>query len=209
MSGSENDLAHLEWFTTGQIAKHCHVTPETVANWIKKGRLKAGTTPGGHYRVFREELVRFCRSHGFEVLPEWENKLKPPTILIIDDDADLIDALMPHLEGGERRVVGASDVAQAGLMLMKHRPDVVILDLHLPGTDGIRIASMLRKETELTGTRIIVLSGFIDELVREAMKDLRVDHFVEKPPNFDQLRKMVDELLGETGAEEYDRFAQQ
>ncbi|MBD3166695.1 response regulator [bacterium] len=208
MSGSENDLAHLEWFTTGQIARHCHVTPETVANWIKKGRLKAGTTPGGHYRVFREELVRFCRSHGFEVLPEWENKLKPPTILIIDDDADLIDALMPHLEGGERRVVGASDVAQAGLMLMKHRPDVVILDLHLPGTDGIRIASMLRKETELSGTRIIVLSGFIDELVREAMKDLKVDYFVEKPPNFDHLRKLVDELLGEAGAEEYDRYAQ-
>ncbi len=201
MGTFENELAHAEWFTTGQIAKHCHVTPETVANWIKKGRLKAGTTPGGHYRVYREELVRFCRSHGFEVLPEWEKKLKPPTVLIIDDDPDLIEALTPHLVKEGRRVLGAEDVAQAGLMLMKYRPDLVVLDLHLPGTDGIRIASMLRKESELSGTRIIVLSGFIDELVREAMRDLQVDHYVDKPPDFLKLASLVDEMLEKSGAE--------
>lgn len=208
MTSPDNDLANAEWFTTGQIARHCHVTPETVANWIKRGRLKAGTTPGGHYRVYREELVRFCRAHGFEVLPEWEDKLKPPTVLIIDDDPDLISALIPHLTKEGRRVLGASEVAQAGLMLMKYRPDVAILDLHLPGTDGIRIASMLRKESELSGTRIIVLSGFIDRLVREAMKDLRVDHFVDKPPDFRHLSELVDKILGEVGAEPTDGFVE-
>lgn len=182
-------------FTTGQIAQHCHVTPETVANWIKAGRLKASTTPGGHYRVTLDELVRFCQVHGFEVPAEWESSASPPTVLIIDDDPDLLRAIIPNLEAPGRRVVGADDVAQAGILLMKYRPDVVILDLHLPGTDGIRIASILRKEAELSGTRIIVLSGYIDEVVQEAMKDLRVDYYINKPPDFDRLSEIVEELL--------------
>ncbi|MCB2198171.1 response regulator [bacterium] len=182
-------------FTTGQIANHCHVTPETVANWIKADRLKASTTPGGHYRVNIEELVRFCRAHGFEVPTEWESGTTPPTVLIIDDDPDLLRAIIPNLEHPGRRVVGADDVAQAGILLMKYRPDLVILDLHLPGTDGIRIASILRKESELSGTRIVVLSGYIDEVVQEAMKDMHVDYYINKPPDFDRLREIVDELL--------------
>ncbi len=182
-------------FTTGQIASHCHVTPETVANWIKADRLKASTTPGGHYRVTLEELVRFCQSHGFEVPSEWESNSTPPTVLIIDDDPDLLKAIIPNLEKSGRLVVGADDVAQAGMMLMKYRPAVVILDLHLPGTDGIRIASILRKEAQLSGTRIIVLSGYIDEVVQEAMKDLHVDYYINKPPDFERLRSIVDELI--------------
>ena len=182
-------------FTTGQIAQHCHVTPETVANWIKADRLKASTTPGGHYRVNIDELVRFCQAHGFEVPADWESSASPPTVLVIDDDPDLLHALIPNLEAPGRRVVGADDVAHAGMLLMKYRPDVVILDLHLPGTDGIRIASILRKESQLTGTRIVVLSGYIDEVVQEAMKDLEVDYYVNKPPDFDQLSKIIDELL--------------
>jgi CheY-like chemotaxis protein len=182
-------------FTTGQIATHCHVTPETVANWIKADRLKASTTPGGHYRVNIDELVRFCQAHGFEVPAEWEAYASPPTVLIIDDDPDLLKAIIPNLEAPGRRVVGADDVAHAGMLLMKYRPDVVILDLHLPGTDGIRIASILRKEVQLTGTKIVVLSGYIDEVVQEAMKDLDVAHYVNKPPDFDELSKIIDDLL--------------
>jgi len=185
-------------FTTGQIASHCHVTPETVANWIKAHRLKASTTPGGHYRVNIEELVRFCKTHGFEVPPDWESTTEPPTVLIIDDDPDLLKAIIPHLEKPGRRVVGSDDVAQAGMMLMKYRPAVVILDLHLPGTDGIRIASILRKESQLSGTRIIVLSGYIDSVVQEAMKDLHVDYYINKPPDFEKLRNIVDELLNQS-----------
>lgn len=142
-----------------------------------------------------DELVRFCQVHGFEVPSEWEAFASPPTVLIIDDDADLLKAIIPNLEAPGRRVVGADDVAHAGMLLMKYRPDVVILDLHLPGTDGIRIASILRKETQLTGTRIIVLSGYIDEVVQEAMKDLEVDHYVNKPPDFEALSDLVEDLL--------------
>jgi len=52
------------WLTTGQISKRLSITPETVANWIKKGLLPAGLTPGGHYRIHPEDLVDFCEKNG-------------------------------------------------------------------------------------------------------------------------------------------------
>ncbi len=192
---STKKVPRIYWLTTGQIARHCHVTPETVANWIKRGQLKAGTTPGGHYRVPSDELANFCKEHGFTVLPEWVSATTPPTILLIDDDPDIVETLVPFLSRADRRVIGSSDVAEAGIMLMKYRPDLVILDLHLPGTDGIRIASMLRKEAELSGTRIIVLSGYINDSVRDSMKDLRIDRFFDKPPNLNELSSTCDELV--------------
>ena len=45
-----------EYFSTGQAAKLCAVTPDTVLKWIKRGRLRARRTPGGHYRISREDL---------------------------------------------------------------------------------------------------------------------------------------------------------
>ncbi len=194
MSSSKSHAPQV-WFTTGDIAVHAQVTPETVANWIKRGQLKAGTTPGGHYRVHAEELVRFCTEHGFEVRDDWKQAITPPTILVIDDDPMIIKALVPFLEREDRKVLGTPDIAEAGMMLMKYKPDLIILDLHMPGTDGMRIASMLREQTELSGTRIIVLSGFIDNVVRDTMKDLRIDRYMDKPPDFQELTQAVDELL--------------
>ena len=195
MAAAQKDSKPSTWFTTGQIARHLHVTPETVANWIKRGRLKSGSTPGGHYRIHAQELVRFCEECGFEVKEEWKQAITPPTILIIDDDPMIIRALVPLLETEGRRVLGSSDIAEAGMMLIKYLPELVILDLHLPGTDGVKIASMLREHPELSGTRIIVLSGFIDNIVREMMKDLRVDRYIDKPPDVFELTRAVDELL--------------
>lgn len=62
------------YFTTHDIALMLDVTRVTVRNWIVKGRLEATTTPGGHRRVDREELVRFLRvnNHDPDVIRKYE-----------------------------------------------------------------------------------------------------------------------------------------
>jgi len=55
-----------ELLTTGQAAKLCAVTPDTVLKWIKKGRLKASRTAGGHYRVALPDLRPFMAGFGQE-----------------------------------------------------------------------------------------------------------------------------------------------
>lgn len=56
------------YFTTNEVAKICSVTRQTVINWIKWGRLKALSTPGGHRRVMREDLVSFMERNGLDLL---------------------------------------------------------------------------------------------------------------------------------------------
>ncbi len=53
---AEMTLQDQEWLTTGQVARLCSVTPGTVLNWIRKGRLEGVRTAGGHHRIRRDQL---------------------------------------------------------------------------------------------------------------------------------------------------------
>ena len=57
--------------TTGEIARHCRVTTETVVSWIKSGKLKACVTPGGRYRISTKTCAQFLKEYGMPVLEEW------------------------------------------------------------------------------------------------------------------------------------------
>jgi len=63
-----------EYFTTHDIALMLNVTRVTVRNWIIKGRLSATTTPGGHRRISRDELLRFMDENNYnnEIIREYE-----------------------------------------------------------------------------------------------------------------------------------------
>ncbi|MBW2623179.1 MAG: helix-turn-helix domain-containing protein [Deltaproteobacteria bacterium] len=63
-----------DYFTTHDIALMLNVTRVTVRNWIIKGRLDATTTPGGHRRISRQELVRFMEDNNYdpEIIREYE-----------------------------------------------------------------------------------------------------------------------------------------
>ena len=52
-----------EYLTTTQVAKICHVTRFSIANWVKKGRLKAHKTAGGHRRILKKELIKFIKKN--------------------------------------------------------------------------------------------------------------------------------------------------
>jgi excisionase family DNA binding protein len=57
---AEPDLA----YSTGQAARYCYVTSDTILNWIHNGSLTAQRTAGGQHRIRREELLEFMREHG-------------------------------------------------------------------------------------------------------------------------------------------------
>lgn len=61
-----------KYFSTNDIARMCSVTRQTVINWIKRGKLKAVSTPGGHRRVGREELLDFFRENSMDTALVWQ-----------------------------------------------------------------------------------------------------------------------------------------
>ena len=127
------------FFTTFEISQICGVNPTTVQNWVKSRKLKAFKTPGGHRRVRREDLIQFMKEFD---MPFPEGFVPtPPRVMIVDDEIDILDMLEDLLKSGE----GAIEVsrAQSGvaalLMIGEYKPDLLIVDMMMPGMNGIEI----------------------------------------------------------------------
>ena len=91
-------------FSALEVANICGVVNQTAINWIKKGYLKAYTTPGGQFRVTPEDLAEFLKNRGSEipdVLAEALKKeipLEKRSILIVDDDKGLNTIIKKYIE---------------------------------------------------------------------------------------------------------------
>ena len=74
-----------DFYTTHEISRFCNVYPTTVINWIKDGLLPAYTTPGGHRRIKKIDLVKLMKKNNMPV-PDELAKSGKNKVLVIDDD---------------------------------------------------------------------------------------------------------------------------
>lgn len=117
------------------------------------------------------------------------------TILICEDDQNLRQLVRVVL--GERyRFVEANTGDEALELAVSLRPDLVILDLMLPGRSGFEILSQLREQVPAAETRVVVMSAWT-HADRAALK-AGADRFVPKPFEADELRMVVNDVLGES-----------
>lgn len=149
-----------ELISTGEAARACGVSTQTIVNWIRQGRLRAATTGGGRFRVHADSLVEFLKSSGFEI----PNELKagPPVIYIIDDDA-------AWLAAARRQLASLGNIetfpdGYRGLVAVAARPPaVVVLDMKMPGLDGAGVLSALRNDAATRALPILVATSFEEE----------------------------------------------
>jgi two-component system alkaline phosphatase synthesis response regulator PhoP len=102
----------------------------------------------------------------------------PHTILVVDDEPQLVKVLRGYLEQGGFRVVTAGDGPTALTQYKHEKPDLVLLDLNLPGMDGIEVARRLRA---LSNVPIIMVTARVDETDRLIGLELGADDYVIKP----------------------------
>ena len=80
-------------------------------------------------------------------------------IAIIDDDVDLVTFLSTFLEDEGFEVFGALDSEQGLALLRRERPDLVLLDLQMPGPTGIRLYCELQKDPALRAIPVVIVTG--------------------------------------------------
>ncbi|MDB5173840.1 MAG: response regulator with CheY-like receiver domain and winged-helix DNA-binding domain [Phycisphaerales bacterium] len=103
------------------------------------------------------------------------------TILVIDDEKDLIDLVRYNLEKEGYDVIAASD-GQAGLdVATRHRPDLVVLDLMMPGIDGLQVCQRLRADQKVGRIPVIMLTAKATEADRIVGLELGADDYITKP----------------------------
>jgi len=116
-------------------------------------------------------------------------------ILVVDDEAKIVKLVRAYLEQAGYTVVVAEDGQTALIQSRREKPDLVILDLGLPGIDGLDVARTLRREGD---TPIIMLTARVDDTDRIIGLELGADDYVSKPFNPRELVARVRAVLRRT-----------
>ena len=136
--------------TTNEIGRLVGVSERTVANWIDRGYLPAFRTPGGHRRVDPKVLTGFLVERGIPVPESLDTR---PLVLIVEDDVQVAETLRSYLEQPEGRfnVHVIHDGVSALIHIGNKKPQLVLLDVVMPGMDGLEVAKKIRANPELGG----------------------------------------------------------
>jgi excisionase family DNA binding protein len=144
--------------TPQQVAELLMVSPVTVRQWAQKGELKALITPGGHRRFRLRDVECFGRQRGIAL--QLRDKVR--RILVVDDDPQLSGYLVELLGSLSEPIATevAKDGFDAGQKVLTFRPDIVLLDLMMPGLDGFEVSRRLKRDPATSDVRIIAMTGY-------------------------------------------------
>jgi excisionase family DNA binding protein len=188
-------MARNSFFTTFEISQICGVNPTTVQNWVKGKKLRAFQTPGGHRRVRREDLVSFMKEFGMPMPTDLTQG--PPLVLIVDDESDILDMLEALMRSGDDdlNVAKAQNGVDALVMIGETKPDLLILDIMIPGMNGFDVCRKLKSSPNTQNIKIVAISGDHNPAVRERVLSAGADLFFTKPLEIVGFREQCFHLL--------------
>jgi excisionase family DNA binding protein len=189
---NEAKMANKAIYTTHEVARLLHVSPRAVINWIGQNLLPSYRTPGGHRRIRREDLLVFVRKHQ---IPTPASLVQGKFIvLIVDDDQNIVEPIRTFLlRQGSYQVASASDGISALIEVGRIEPDLLILDLKIPGVDGIEVCRRIKSDSA-NRTSIIAVSGSPE--YRDTSLQSGADAFMLKPVELERLHAEIKRLLG-------------
>lgn len=173
------------YLTPNEVANLLMVSPVTIRQWAAKGKLQAHTTPGGHRRFLYKDIIRFAKEHELALQ---SNHGPTVRVLIVDDDiqlAGLLTEMLAQYQDIETEI--AYDGFDAGQKVQIFKPDVILLDIMMPGLDGIEVCRRLRNDPMNKNTTIIALTGHHTEENVNKMMAVGANACLAKPINIEDL----------------------
>lgn len=181
-------------FTTGEAAKICKVSQQTIIRCFDSGQLKGFRVPGSRFRrIPRNELYSFMRDNGIptDALESGKRKL-----LIVDDDQELVELIVDVLEkDGRFETRSVNNGFDAGMMVKEYHPDLLVLDVMLPDINGKEVCQRVRTDRTMDDVRIICISGMIEHDKIDELRASGANEFLQKPFETDTLLERICQLL--------------
>jgi len=176
---------------TQEAAKQLGVSVRTVQLWVENGTLEAWKTPGGHRRILRASVEDTLRSRA---LPQ-----QPPArlrVLIVEDDlamqsyyAALFDILCPEAE-----LTMAADGFEGLVELGKVAPGLMLVDIDMPGMDGITMLDRIVKKDIGGDLTIAVVTGLSAEQLQKRGRVPAGIPVYPKPLSVERLRELLERV---------------
>ena len=121
---------------------------------------------------------------------------KKPSVLLVDDDPQLIRLVRANLESSGYRVLSAAEGISALRLLDQETPDLVVLDIMLPGMDGYALCQRVR---EISSVPIIMLTAKVEDADKVKGLKIGADDYITKPFNVQELLARIEAVLRRTG----------
>jgi excisionase family DNA binding protein len=170
-------------YTTGEAAKICKVSQQTIIRCFDSGQLKGFRVPGSRFRrIPRDQLFLFMRDNGIPTDALESGRRK---ILVVDDDQDLVELITDVLErDGRFETRSVNNGFDAGMMVKDYR---------LPDINGKEVCQRVRSDSTMDEVRIICISGMCEPDKIEELKAAGANEFLQKPFEAEVL---VDRICG-------------
>jgi len=182
-------------FTTGEVARICKVSQQTIIRCFDGGKLSGFRVPGSKFRRIPIDSLRKFMLENDIPLEQLDSGKK--RALVVDDDEAIIEMFTELLRRDNRFDVRTATTGfDAGLETRSFRPDIILLDYKLPDINGDALCRRIRNDSEHEHVRIIVISGVADpDEVKELMA-AGADEFIKKPFEIDRVITRMAELVG-------------
>jgi excisionase family DNA binding protein len=173
-------------FTTGEAAKICKVSQQTIIRCFDSGQLKGFRVPGSRFRrIPRDQLFSFMRDNGIPTDALESGKRK---VLIVDDDAELVELITDVLvRDGRFEIRTVNNGFDAGMMVKEYHPDLIVLDVMLPDINGKEVCQRVRADPNMNDVRIICISGMVEDDKISELKAVGANDFMHKPFEVEKL----------------------
>jgi excisionase family DNA binding protein len=190
----ERERIVKEVYSTGEAAKICRVSQQTVIRCFDAGKLQGFYVPGSRFRrIPRDALVKFMKENGIPLSNLDSGKKK---VLVVDDEPEIVEMLVDALQrDGRFEVKTASCGYDAGILTQQFQPDIIVLDYMLQDINADAVTKAIRSNPSLEDTRIIIISGMIEDDKVQGLYELGVHAYLRKPFQIDTLINKIAELL--------------
>lgn len=174
-----------DYLSPNEVARMLKVSPITVRQWASRGLIDATTTGGGHRRFTLEAVRRFASERGIVLPRDAGGPVR--RVLVVDDDRQLNRFLVELINAWSRRMQAelkvdfAYDGFEAGSKVHTFDPDVVLLDLMMPGVDGFEVCQRLKSDTATCHMRVVAMTGYYSPDRVQRILASGADRFLRKP----------------------------
>ncbi len=131
-------------------------------------------------------------------LPPRRNLASPPRVLIVDDEEEFLELTSIFLRGVGFEVECARAAGEAIARAIRNPPDVILLDILLPGCDGMEILETLRTEPETAGVPVLACTALGQRDSGPLLVHAGFDGMVSKPVDWHELARMLEAAIPTT-----------
>lgn len=190
-----------------EMAEKAEVLVSTIRYYTDIGLLKTAMTTEGGHRLYEEaptmdrlNKIKKMVAKGLtlpEIQSHIDEEMATKKILVVDDEPEIVEFIKDLLtDNVPHQFESASDGFSAGRLIQTFSPDLVILDLLLPGVDGFQVCKMIRNDNETKNAKILAITGYDSMDVKTKIIDSGADDYLGKPLEMQPTLDKICSLLG-------------